>query len=108
MNARQKLKKLKKDRLFEAEIKKKLKPCPICGSKAYIHKDIVDGHYYGWSVGCPLFWLNDGRHGVDGNASIEEHLEIHYLNSTNECIEKWNKKVDKYSDDYNTESEDEK
>ena len=51
MNARQKLKKLKKDRLFEAEIEKKLKPCPICGSKAYIHKDIVDGHYYGWSVG---------------------------------------------------------
>jgi hypothetical protein len=44
-----------KDKLSIAEAKKKLKPCPICGSKAYISKDIVDGFYFGWSVGCPRF-----------------------------------------------------
>ena len=72
MNARQKAKKLKKDSLAIAEIAKKLKPCPICGCKAYIHKVIDDGFYYGWTVGCPLFWLNDGRHGVDENAPFED------------------------------------
>lgn len=98
MNARQKAKKLKKDSLAIAEIAKKLKPCPICGCKAYIHKVIDDGFYYGWTVGCPLFWLNDGRHGVDENAPFEEHFEIHYLDSANECVEKWNRKVDEYEE----------
>ena len=54
-----------KDKLSIDEAKKKLKPCPICGSKAYISKDIVDGFYFGWSVGCPRFCLNDGIHGID-------------------------------------------
>ena len=82
MNARQKAKKLKKDSLAIAEIAKKLKPCPICGCKAYIHKVIDDGFYYGWTVGCPLFWLNDGRHGVDENAPFEDWAVKDYDGST--------------------------
>lgn len=85
------------DNLSIAEAKNKLKPCPICGAKAYISKDIVDGFYFGWSVGCPRFCFNDGIHGIDENAPKEKHLSIFCLNSANECVEKWNRKVDEYS-----------
>ena len=87
-----------KDKLSIDEAKKKLKPCPICGSKAYISKDIVDGFYFGWSVGCPRFCLNDGIHGIDENTPKEKLLSIFYLNSANECVEEWNMKVDEYSE----------
>lgn len=83
-----------KDKLSIAEAKEKLKPCPICGSKAYISKDIVDGFYFGWSVGCPRFCLNDGIHGIDENT----YLSIFNLGSANECVEKWNRRVDEYSE----------
>ena len=86
------------DKLSIAEAKKKLKPCPICGSKAYISKDIVDGFYFGWSVGCPRFCFNDGIHGIDENSPKEKHLSILYLDSANECVEKWNRKVDEYEE----------
>lgn len=36
---------------------KDMPKCPICGAKPYISKDIVDGFYFGWSVGCPRFCL---------------------------------------------------
>jgi hypothetical protein len=84
-----------KDKLSIDEAKQKLKPCPICGSKAYISKDIVDGFYFGWSVGCPRFCLNDGIHGIDENTPTEEHLSIFGLNTAEECVKKWNEKVDK-------------
>lgn len=85
-----------KDKLSIAEAKKKLKSCPICGSKAYISKDIVDGFYFGWSVGCPRFCLNDGIHGIDENTPVEKHLSIMNLDSAAECVERWNKKVENY------------
>lgn len=28
-----------------------LKPCPRCGTKAYLSRDVVDGSYFGWSAG---------------------------------------------------------
>lgn len=92
-----------KDKLSIDEAKKKLKPCPICGSKAYISKDIVDGFYFGWSVGCPRFCLNDGIHGIDENAPKEKHLSIHNLNSANECVEEWNRKADKFAEGSDSE-----
>ena len=92
-----------KDKLSLAEAKKKLKPCPICGSKAYISKDIVDGFYFGWSVGCPRFCLNDGIHGIDENAPREKYLSILYLDSANECVEKWNRRVNEYSEGSDSE-----
>lgn len=82
-----------KIRIFEA--KKRLSPCPICGAKAYISKDIVDGFYFGWSVGCPRFCFNDGIHGINENSPEEDHLSIMCLDSASECVDKWNKKVEK-------------
>ena len=88
-----------KDKLSIDEAKKKLKPCPICGTKAYIGKDIVDGFYFGWSVGCPRFCLNDGIHGIDENTPEDKHLSIHCLDSASECVEKWNEKVERLEGD---------
>lgn len=87
-----------KDKLSIDEAKEKLKSCPICGSKAYISKDIVDGFYFGWSVGCPRFCLNDGIHGIDENAPRKKYLSIFSLDSADECVEKWNRRVDEYSE----------
>lgn len=91
------------DKLPIAEAKKKLKPCPICGTKAYISKDIVDGFYFGWSVGCPRFCLNDGIHGIDENTPEDKHLSIHNLDSASECVEKWNEKVERLEGDADAE-----
>lgn len=85
-----------KDKLTIKEAKERLKKCPICGAKAYISKDIVDGFYFGWSVGCPRFCLNDGIHGIDENTPTGKHLSIMNLDSAKECVERWNKKVDNY------------
>lgn len=56
--------------------------CPICGAKPYIRKDIVDGFYFGWSVGCPRYSLNDKVH---GNAKLTRFN----LDSKEQCIETW-------------------
>lgn len=84
-----------KDNLTIKEAKGQLKKCPICGAKAYISKDIVDGFYFGWSVGCPRFRFDDGIHGINENSPEEDHLSIMCLDSASECVDKWNKKVEK-------------
>ena len=83
-----------KDRLTAKEAQTLLKRCPICGSKAYISKDVVDGFYFGWSVGCPRYCNNDKIHGHDENTPAEKRLSIFYLNSAEECVEKWNERVE--------------
>ena len=70
--------------------------CPICGSKAYISKDIVDGYYFGWSVGCPRYKLNDGIHGHDDNTPRSKRLSLFSLSNKEECIEKWKERVKLY------------
>lgn len=89
------------DNLSIAEAKKKLSPCPICGAKAFLSKDIVDGFYFGWSVGCPRFCLNDGIHGIDESTPTENHLSIHCLDSAVECVEKWNERAERIRGDVN-------
>jgi hypothetical protein len=42
----------------------KISNCPICGANAYLMKDIVDGYYFGWSIGCTRYRLNDKLHNV--------------------------------------------
>ena len=72
---------------------KRLKPCPICGAKAFLSKDIVDGFYFGWSVGCPRACIADGVHGFDDPDSFQAaRLTMFCLNSKEEAIEKWNKR----------------
>lgn len=67
--------------------------CPKCGSKAFISKDVVDGFYFGWSVGCPRFCHNDGIHNTTQDTPEEDLYTIHNLNSREECIKKWNERV---------------
>lgn len=84
------------DKLTAKDAKKQLLSCPVCGSKAYINKDVVDGFYFGWSVGCPRFCLYDGIHGITDRDPKEKHLSIFGLNSAKECVEMWNDKVRKW------------
>lgn len=67
--------------------------CPKCGAKAFISRDIVDGFYFGWSVGCPKYCHNDGIHGTTPDTPEEDTYTIFYLNSKEECIDKWNARV---------------
>lgn len=82
------------DKISISYAKSKLSPCPICGTPAYISKDIVDGFDFGWSVGCPKFCFNDGIHNIDENSPEDEHLSIFLLGSALECVTEWNKKVE--------------
>lgn len=47
-----------------AELRKRMNVCPICGKKAFLNHDVVDGFDFGYSGGCPSFCLNDGIHGI--------------------------------------------
>lgn len=85
-----------KDRQTVKDAKKMLLRCPICGAAAYLSKDIVDGYYFGYSVGCPRFRLRDGIHNIDENTPRNKRLSIFGLDSVEECIEKWNERVSNY------------
>lgn len=78
-----------------------LEPCPICGAKAFLSKDIVDGFDFGYSVGCPRFRSEDGIHGWKIGDSDERKMTIFYCNSRQEAINKWNYKVKKIKEQEN-------
>lgn len=77
---------------------KALKPCPICGAKAFVSNDVVDGFWFGWSVGCPRYCLSDGIHGIDYDAPDGEHEKHGYTgfnySSKERAIEAWNDRVE--------------
>lgn len=52
--------------------------CPLCGRKAYLSHDIVDGYDMGYSIGCPGYCLNDGVHGI---STFEEDEKRGYAQS---------------------------
>jgi hypothetical protein len=52
------------EKLTLKEAMNRMPPCPICGKKAYLMHDIVDGFDFGYSGGCPVFRLDDGIHGI--------------------------------------------
>ena len=71
-----------------------LKPCPICGAKAFLRRDIVDGFDFGFSVGCPRAKINDGIHGFNNSESFKNaRLTMHNLTSRDEAINCWNKRA---------------
>lgn len=76
------------------EMVKQLPNCPVCRSKVYLHGDIVDGFWFGWSIGCPRYHLNDGIHGQDLNTPREEHFAGHGFSTKAEAIEWWNRRAD--------------
>ena len=72
----------------------KLKPCPVCGSQAFLIKETVDGFDMGYAVGCPRYHVGDGIHGIE---SIDEHY-LHGYSAHNFFNKKgatkwWNEQV---------------
>ena len=72
----------------------RLKPCPRCGTKAYVSRDVADGFYFGWSAGCPRYCHNDGIHGTTIHTSEKDCYAIRGANSKEEAIKHWNKRVE--------------
>lgn len=72
---------------------KRLSPCPICGEKAFVSHDVVDGFEFGWSVGCPRACIADGVHGFNDSKSFRQaRLTISNLPTKERAIEAWNKR----------------
>lgn len=77
----------------------KLPKCPVCGAKAYLHGITVDGFWFGWSVGCPRYCLNDGIHGHDYDTPKKKHLAKHGFSTKETAIKWWRKRVSEYGKD---------
>ena len=77
---------------------KRLKPCPICGAKAFVAHDVVDGFEFGWSVGCPRFCRDDGVHGLSMDTPDDEFEKKRFTgfcySTKDKAIEAWNDRVD--------------
>lgn len=84
---------VRKDEEAPEEMVKQLPNCPVCGAKAYLHGDTVDGFWFGWSIGCPRYCLNDGIHGHDMNTPREEYLAGYGFSTKEEAVEWWKKRV---------------
>ena len=67
--------------------REKLPPCPICGQKAFLDHDIVDGFDFGYSAGCPSFCLNDGIHGIKDIKDPRAPRSVGY--SKRQVVAKW-------------------
>lgn len=76
-----------------------LKPCPICGSNAFVQHDVVDGFAFGWSVGCPRACIADRIHGFDDFDSFKAaKLVMHNFTTKDEAIEAWNRRAERRTD----------
>lgn len=77
----------------EERVKVKLK-CPVCGANVFCSKDVVDGFYFGWSIGCPRYCNNDGIHGHDSNTPEKERFTIFYCDSKEDAVAKWKNRME--------------
>lgn len=84
---------VRKDEAAPEEMVKQLPDCPICGAKAFLHGDAPDGFWFGWSVGCPRYCLNDGIHGHGYDTPLEERLAKHGFATKEEAFEWWKERV---------------
>ena len=71
-----------------------LKPCPICGGKAYVMHDVADGFEFGWSAGCARFCICDVIHDMDETTPEADLPRVMYCNTKTAAIEAWNRKAD--------------
>ncbi|MCX4355871.1 MAG: hypothetical protein OSJ43_06555 [Oscillospiraceae bacterium] len=78
----------RKDEHASEKMLETLPNCPICGAKAYLEGDTVDGFWFGWSVGCPRYCLNDGIHGHNDNTPKRDRLAAHGF-STKYTAKRW-------------------
>jgi len=72
-------------------LREKLPPCPICGKKAILDHDVVNGYDFGYSVGCTAFRINDGVHGFNDFNDIynQKMPSFHGCDTKEEAFEKW-------------------
>ena len=77
----------KKEKKSIKELEKQMPPCPICGKKAYLEHDVVDGYDFGYSAGCPSFKLNDGVHGI--TESFDPKAPRSYGYSAEQAFNNW-------------------
>jgi len=78
-------------------LREKLPPCPICGKKAILDHDVVNGYDFGYSVGCTAFRINDGVHGFvrteifnNFNDTYNPKMpSFHGCDTKEEAFEKW-------------------
>lgn len=79
-----------------SKLAKKLKPCPICGRKAFLYHDALDGFDFGYSVGCPKAKIADGIHGLNDFGSFHAaQIVIHGLFSADQAVKTWNDRCKK-------------
>ena len=72
-------------------MKPTLMPCPICGAKAFIKHDVVDGFNFGWEVGCPAAKIGDEVHGLkDYEAFKAARLNFMFMHSRMQAARVWN------------------
>ena len=71
----------------------KLKHCPLCGSPAFVHHDIVDGFGFGWSVGCPRACIDDPVHKLNEGEFEKARLVMFHFTTKQAAIEAWNRRA---------------
>lgn len=71
-----------------------LKPCPVCGSKAFVSHDVVDGFEFGWSVGCPRACIDDPVHKLNEKEFQEARLVMFHFITKEKAIEAWNRRAE--------------
>lgn len=67
--------------------------CPKCGGKVSIRHNVVDGADFGFSIGCDRYYHYDGIHGTTSKTPDSDTYSIFLLDSKEECIAEWNKRV---------------
>lgn len=81
--------------MIDGHIDEVLKPCPVCGAKAFLSRDVIDGVFFmGWSVGCPRYCNYDGIHGHDETTPDEERLTMFGFPTKEDAKEWWNRRAD--------------
>lgn len=70
-----------------------LPPCPVCGAKAFLSRDVADGFFMGFSVGCPRYCLFDGIHGHTFDTPDDDRLARSCFDTADEAMTWWKKRV---------------
>ena len=68
----------------------RLKPCPRCGTTAYVLFSSIDAVNGGWSAGCSTCYYFDKTI----NASEKNLYEVHGAYSEEEAVKRWNKRAE--------------
>ena len=77
------------------EILTELRPCPICGAKAFVRYVVYDADHLGlgWSVGCPRAYIDDPVHKLNEEEFEKAKLIMRGFLSKAQAIEAWNRRA---------------